>query len=199
MGRKADELDNLVFEILRDTNRYRLRRQRYWDVDLPVQPQHIIPLKRFLEETKGLKEEFEKIRTQLVRARADLENMRKRHQKERQEITLRANELLFLNILNVLDNFELGIKSAENLSESDKTFFEGIEMTYHELKRILSEHGLNVIDALGKPFDPLYHEAISTEHVEDKPDNIILSVLRDGYMFHGKLIRPAMVTVNKKE
>ena len=131
--------------------------------------------------------------------KADLENIRKRHQKERQEIMLRANELLFLNILNVLDNFDRGLKTATELEGNVRTFAEGIEMTYHELGRVLKEHGLDVIDAKGKPFDPRYHEAVGTEHIKEIPDNQVLDVLRAGYTFHGKVIRPAMVTVNKKD
>ncbi len=134
----------------------------------------------------------------MLRAKADLENYRKRAQRDRQQIIKRANEALVLDLLNVLDNFERGLASANGLEGQAKHFHDGIEMTYHDLLRVLSEYGLERIDARGEQFDPYYHEAVSTEHNPDLPDNEITEVMREGYNYQGKVIRPSMVKVNKK-
>ncbi|MCD6384901.1 nucleotide exchange factor GrpE [Candidatus Sumerlaeota bacterium] len=199
MSRRRTDLNELLVELFQDTNYYRLRRQRYWDVPSAIKPQYIIALRRILTENQLLKQEIAMLQDKIVRTKADFENFRKRTQKERVELIQRANEALMSHLLNVLDNFERGLKSAHNLDEAGKNFFDGISMSYNELLRVLSENGLQKIDAEGKTFDPYYHEAVGTEHHKELPENQIVSVIRDGYIFKGKVIRPAMVVVNKKD
>lgn len=199
MNKKDNDLNRLFVELMNDTNYYRLRRQRYWDVQLPVKPQYIPAIKQILIENQLLKQEIMTLQDKLLRTKSDFENFRKRTQKERAELIERANESLMQQILNVLDNFERGLKSAHNLDEIGKNFFDGILMSYNELLKVLSENGLQKIEAEGKTFDPYYHEAVGTEHHKELADNQIISVMRDGYIYKGKVIRPAMVVVNKKE
>jgi len=154
MSRRRTDLNELLVELFQDTNYYRLRRQRYWDVPSAIKPRYIIALRRILAENQLLKQEIAMLQDKIVRTKADFENFRKRTQKERVELIQRANEALMSHLLNVLDNFERGLKSAHNLDEAGKNFFDGISMSYNELLRVLSENGLQKIDAEGKTFDP---------------------------------------------
>ena len=130
-----------------------------------------------------------------LRASAELINYRKRKDEEVSNMLKYANEGIITDILPVIDNFERAL-SMEN---ADSKLQEGMQMVYKNLVSILSNYGVKEVDALDKEFDPGIHQAVTTENVNDKDDNIVLEVFQKGYMLKDKLIRPAMVKVNKKE
>lgn len=134
-----------------------------------------------------------------VRVVADLENYRKRAARERTDAVKYANEGLIEKLLPVVDNFEAAIAAAnspqgENL-DSLKT---GIQMIFTQLKSFLAEAGVEEIDAVNKPFDPNFHEAVSQQATEDAPEGQVVQQMRKGYRLRDRLIRPAMVVVAKK-
>jgi len=151
-----------------------------------------------LENLKQIHErDIQKLKERLLRSHADLENLRKRSSRERQETIKFANESLISYILPVLDNFTHAFQASEKTGDLD-SYKEGIELIYRQLMKVLEESGLEAIESMEKPFDPHFHEAISTEYREETPDNQVIDVVRSGYLLKGRVIRPAMVRVNKK-
>ena len=108
-----------------------------------------------------------------------------------------ANEDLILEILPVLDNFERAISMNENVGEEAKTFIDGMKMVHQGLISALNKYGVSEIECLGKKFDPTLEQAVMTAEEKDKESDIVLEVYQKGYILKDKLIRPAMVKVNK--
>ena len=135
----------------------------------------------------------------LLRATADFENFKKRATRERQEAIKFANEALLRKLITVLDNFDMALAAANDDQntpvDSLKT---GITMMHQQFKIVLTEAGLEEIDATGKTFDPNWHEAVSQEEATDTPEGQVLRQLRAGYKLRDRLIRPASVVVAKK-
>ena len=127
-----------------------------------------------------------------LRAKADLINYRKRKDEEVEKMLKYANEDLILEILPVLDNFERAIK-IDDASE----LLNGIKMIYTSLVGAFEKYGVTEIKALGEKFDANYHQAVATEETSEKEKDIIIEVYQKGYMLKDKLLRPAMVKVNK--
>ena len=131
----------------------------------------------------------------LLRAKADLENFRKRAARERDEIMQRANENLLEELLGALDNFELGLQSARE-SQNRESIIEGMEMVQKQFASFLQKLGVETIDAVGQEFDPSLHEAIAQQQ-SDKPAGKIIAQTRRGFRLKGHLLRPAAVVVSK--
>jgi molecular chaperone GrpE len=134
----------------------------------------------------------------LLRTTADFDNFKKRAAREKQEAQKFANESLLTRLIPVLDNFEMALASAQNgQPETLQSLQAGIAMIHQQLKTVLSEAGLEELDAAGKPFDPNLHEAVSQKETADAPDGQVVQQLRKGYKFRERLLRPASVVVAK--
>ena len=151
-----------------------------------------IELLRKLAEDK--QKEIDEYKNRWIRTQADFDNYRKRIQREIQEINLYAGEQLIKDILPVIDNFERALNSAKG---SDDAFYKGVQMIYQQLIDILKKHEVKEIEAVGKPFNPNFHEAVMTSESEDLEPDTVAEVLLKGYMYHSKVIRPSMVKVVK--
>lgn len=138
--------------------------------------------------------EIDNYKNKWLRTQADLENYKKRVERDIQEIHKYAGEKLVEDILPILDNFERALSAIED-KESD--LYRGVEIIYEEFKRMLEKHGVKEIEALGKPFDPYYHEAIMTVESDEHEPGTVVEVVRKGYMYNSKVIRPGMVKVSK--
>jgi molecular chaperone GrpE len=136
----------------------------------------------------------EPLKNQLLRLQADFDNFRKRTQRERNELFLFANESLFLEMLPIIDHFEMGFKSAE-AHQTDCSVTEGFRMVYNQLLDVLKKFNVTAIDAVGELFDPHRHEAI-LHMPSDKPSEIVLEQVRRGYMLGDKLLRAAQVIIS---
>jgi len=136
----------------------------------------------------------EPLKNQLLRLQADFDNFRKRTQRERNELFLFANESLFLEMLPIIDHFEMGFKSAE-AHQTDCSVTEGFRMVYNQLLDVLKKFNVTAIDAVGEPFDPHRHEAI-LHMPSDKPAETVLEQVRRGYMLGDKLLRAAQVIIS---
>jgi len=101
------------------------------------------------------------------------------------------------NILPVLDNLERALSSTKT-SEDFDTLAHGVELIYQEFMRVLGSLGVQKLDVEGKQFDPQFHEAVSVRNIPGLEDNQIAEVIRTGYIINERVLRPAMVTVNKK-
>lgn len=149
-----------------------------------------------LRERAAKAEEF---RDQLLRVMADMDNLRKRAAREKQEAIRFANEGLIEKLLPILDNFEMAMlaaSSAEGASvESLKT---GVNMILGQLKSLLSDAGLEEVPTIGQKFDPNVHEAVSQMESAEVEEGHVLQQLRRGYKLKERLLRPSTVVVAKK-
>jgi molecular chaperone GrpE len=159
-----------------------------------------------VEEELGVsvEEELEKVRAEsaahlddLQRLKAEFENYRKRVLKEQTELVERASASLVSRLLTVLDNFDLAVLSAEETKDFEK-MLKGLELVYGELKEVLRQEGLEPIEAKGRPFDPNLHEAALEVGGDETGELVVAEVLRPGYAFKGRILRPAMVKVTRK-
>ena len=130
-----------------------------------------------------------------LRASAELENYKKRTQKEMADFRKYANASLLKELLGVVDNLERAIESS-NGSQTDGQISEGLDLTLKELLKIFKNFHAYPIEALGEPFDPSFHQAMMQQETTDQPENIVLNELQKGYMIHDRLLRPAMVVVS---
>lgn len=134
----------------------------------------------------------------LLRTTADFDNFKKRAAREKQDAIKYANESLVGKIIPVLDNFEMALAATQSSSaEGLKSLQDGVAMIHSQLKNVLTEAGLEEIDATGKPFDPNLHEAVSQQESKDVPEGHVLQQLRKGYKLRERLLRPATVIVAK--
>jgi molecular chaperone GrpE len=131
-----------------------------------------------------------------MRTYAEMENIKKRGKKEREELSKYANESLIKEILPVIDNLQKAISHAQN-DNNPSGLVEGLDLTLNSLMTTLEKAGLKEVEAEGKPFDPNFHEAIS-QQIDDKvaPGYVIIE-LQKGYLLNGRLIRPSMVVISQ--
>jgi len=144
-----------------------------------------------------LKEEQEKAESHLNRLKylqADFENYRKRAEKEIAEVRQFGNERLIKSLLEVVDELKLATQAGEG-SRDREPLLEGVKMTLKKLYAILEGEGLTKIEAVGKPFDPEKHEAVSRVAAKDHPEGMVTSEIREGFMLKGRVIRPSLVEV----
>lgn len=150
-----------------------------------------------IEEKPSIEEELSELREKYVRLYAEFENYKKRVQREKEELIKYGNEALLYELLNVLDNLEMALKhSGENVSEG---LVKGVEMTLREFQRITEKFGLVPIEAMGKPFDPSLHHAMSQVERDDVDDKTVVEEFRKGYMYGDKVLRASLVAVSKKK
>ena len=134
----------------------------------------------------------------LLRTTADFDNYKKRAAREKQDAIKYANESLVGKIIPVLDNFEMALAAAQSSSADGlKSLQDGVAMIQTQLKSVLTEAGLEDIDATGKPFDPNLHEAVSQQQSATVAEGHVLQQLRKGYKLRERLLRPATVIVAK--
>jgi molecular chaperone GrpE len=151
-----------------------------------------------LERARELQKESEKNYDLYLRSQAEMDNLKKRNRKEKEDYLKFANESLIKEMLPVLDNLEKALSHSKN-ENTVHALKEGIKLTLKALKDTLSKSGLREVEALGEPFDPRFHEAVSqTDDPKAKP-GIVLTELQKGYTLNNRLIRPAMVVVNSNK
>ncbi len=150
------------------------------------------------EELKSRAAKADEYWDRLLRTTADFENFRKRAARERQDSIRYANEALMQKLITVLDNFEMAQSAAQSgTADSLQSFQEGVSMIYQQLRGVLTEAGLEELDATGQKFDPNFHEAVSQQESADVPEGQVLQQLRKGYKLRERLLRPASVVVAK--
>ena len=128
-----------------------------------------------------------------LRERADLENYRKRVQREKEELLKYGNESLLLEILPAVDSMEMALSHATE--ESNSAVIEGVNLTLTMLVSILKKFGATPIEAKGKPFDPAFHQAMTQVESADCAPNTIIDEFQKGYMLNDRLLRAALVSV----
>jgi molecular chaperone GrpE len=133
----------------------------------------------------------------LLRVSAEFDNFKKRSAREADDFRKFANESLLKDLLLVVDNLERAITSANDSGDANSCVVEGVSMTRDEILKIFSKYGVSPVEAVGKPFDPTFHQAIMQEETDAHPENTVVSEMQKGYLLHDRLLRPAMVVVAK--
>ena len=150
------------------------------------------------EKIAKLELEVQEWKNSYTRKLAEFQNFTKRKETEVSEMKKYASEGIIVKLLDNIDNLE----RAENASAETKNFdalVEGVNMILRNLKYMLSEEGVEEVEAdEGVQFNPYEHQAMMTEEKDDLDNDVIVQVFQKGYKLKGKIIRPAMVTVNKK-
>ena len=147
----------------------------------------VVDASQVLEE---LKADFD---NRYKRLQADFENFKRRTNQEKEQLAGFVKGDVLKDLLPVLDNFERAVQAP---AEGDtKVFLDGFIMIHQNLMAMLSKHGLTVIDAVGKPFDPNFHQAIMRVPSDEYESDTVCEVLQTGYTVDGRCIRPAMVKV----
>jgi molecular chaperone GrpE len=144
-------------------------------------------------EVEKLKAEKEELLQTLVRRQADFENFRKRTERDRGEEARRGVERFVTDLIPVLDAFDRALQAHDDPAYEE--YRKGITLIRKQLWDTLAKHGVQPIDSAGKIFDPNLHQAIERLESEDYPDGTIAAVFQDGYTFHGRVLRPAIVRV----
>ncbi len=145
------------------------------------------------ERVVKLEAEKEDLRKTLIHRQADFENFRKRVERERHEESRRATGVSIQHLLPVLDTFERALAAHDDPAYAE--YRKGVELIYKQLWETLAKQGLERIDAQGKPFDPHVHQAIERVETTEHEDGTVIDVLQPGYIFHGRVLRPATVRV----
>ena len=148
-------------------------------------------------EAAKAKEHWDK----LVRTAADFENYKKRAARERQDAVKYANQALVEKLIPVLDAFEMAMTAATPAiaapADAMQSFQAGVNMIYQQLRRALTDAGLEEIDARNQPFDPNVHEAVAQQETAEVPEGQVVQQMRKGYKLRDRLVRPAGVVVAK--
>ncbi len=150
------------------------------------------------EKKDPLQEKYDNLNNQYIRLAADFENYRKRHEQEREALLKYGAENTLKKMIEVLDNFERGMKAIETVQDCEKVK-ECYNLAYKNFTDVLTKAGLEAIKAEGEQFDPNYHEAVMQTPTSDKPEHTIIAELQKGYKLGDKVLRPTLVNVAVSE
>ena len=151
-------------------------------------------LKQELEEAQQKSQEnWDKA----VRVQADMENLKRRTQKDVENAHKFALEKFSKELLNVVDSLELGIQAASGDTPDVEKLKEGMELTLKQLQAVLKKFNIEALDPTGEPFNPEHHQAMSMQPSDEHEPNTVVNVFQKGYLLNDRLIRPAMVVVSK--
>ena len=146
-----------------------------------------------LSPEEAMQQQLDEARDQMLRTRADFDNYRKRMAREMERVRKTAAELLIRDLLPGIDNLDLALQHADDKSAG---LAQGVEMVYKQIQDALGGHGLTPIDALGQPFDPKVHEAVSQVPSEEYPKDHVAQVFQTGYTLGDVVLRPSKVVVS---
>jgi len=149
-----------------------------------------------LKKLKDTEEEVQRNYDLYMRTYAEMENVKKRGIKEKEELSKYANESLIKEILPVIDSLQKAISHAQD-DKSPSGLVEGLELTLGGLIAVLEKAGLKEVEAEGRPFDPNFHEAISQQKDDKVAPGLVINEFQKGYLLNGRLIRPARVVVSQ--
>lgn len=155
------------------------------------------PIEKLKQEISSANEQARKNWDLYLRERADLENARKRHQREREEAIRFANDRLLKEMIPVLDNLERAVDHADQGNDDNQGLLEGVNMTINQFRKALEDFGVKGINAIGAAFDPNLHQAMGQVESGEHAPNTVVSEFQKGYLLHDRLLRPSLVMVAK--
>lgn len=159
----------------------------------PSSEEQIAALTSQLEEAQGKAAEYW---DQVLRARAEVDNLRRRTERELENAHKYALDRIAQELLPVVDSMELGLAAAYAEGATVETLREGTELTLKMLLGTLEKFGIKAVDPSGEPFNPEFHQAMTTQPASHVEPNTVLNVFQKGYLLNDRLIRPALVVVS---
>jgi molecular chaperone GrpE len=160
----------------------------------PSAPAYIVVSNEMFQATVRLAAQAAELKDRLLRAQAEWDNSRKRILREKEDAMRYANESFLEHLLPVLDNFEIGMQAAKTATDA-RAIAQGLEMVLAQFQQVLREAGVEVVEAMGQPFDPHRHEALGHHESDEYPEGHVLMQMRKGYKLKDRLLRPASVFV----
>ena len=148
------------------------------------------------QEIENLQQQLDESTDKVLRAQADMENLRKRTARDVENAHKYALDKFLKELLPVIDSMELGISASGNADDIE-SLREGMDLTMKKFTDTLEKFGVSVVDPQGDKFDPEKHEAVSMYEVENAESGTVVTVMQKGYELNGRLVRPAMVVVAK--
>jgi molecular chaperone GrpE len=167
-------------------------------------PMEAAPADERDEEIIVLKEEAAALKDRLLRLAAEMENLRKRTEREKAEATLYAASNFARDLLSVADNLSRALQALpsderDSAGEIEKNLIAGVEVTERELLNVFQRHGIRKIEAVGQKFDPNFHQAMFEVPTNEKPPGTVMQELQSGYAVGERCLRPSLVGVSKAE
>lgn len=155
-------------------------------------------IQNLLQEAQEKEQEIDRLKDLYLRAHAQMENLKKRTAKEKEDFAKYSQESLLLSLLPVVDNLERALEAAQNRSEAEQTSVlqEGVTLTLKHFLEILEKAGVKPVEAQGVPFDPHFHHAVMQVETAEAAEGMVVEVLQKGYLLKDRLLRPAMVKVS---
>lgn len=147
-------------------------------------------------QIEELQQKLSTLGEQLLREQAEMQNVRRRAQRDIESAHKYALEKFASELLSVVDNLERAIEAIDAEDEAQKAVAEGLELTLKTFIEVLGKYNLEAVDPEGQPFDADLHQAVSTVPNNDVEPNTVINVFQKGYTLNGRLIRPAMVVVS---
>ncbi len=178
-----------------DTDKTDDKTSAVYDTEKETKDETADPIKELEEKLKAAEEAAKESYDRFLRVSAEFENYKKRSAREMEEFRKFANQSLVKELLPIVDNLELAIKSSIENKNVANGLVDGVSLTLREILKVFEKHDVKEIEALGQTFDPRYHEAVMREETDKHPENTIMNELQKGYLMHERLIRPSMVVV----
>jgi molecular chaperone GrpE len=158
--------------------------------ELPTDPEELKNL--LIQKNQEAEENYNRC----LRLAAEMENMKKRQEREVGEVRQYANENLLKDFVPVLDNLERALEHGRQ-ADAPEALMEGLDLVSQDFLKVLSRFGVHPIDSVGKRFDPAFHHAVMEEEAPEMEDQTVLKELQKGYLLNNRLLRPAMVVVSR--
>ena len=171
------------------------KKQQELDAQLNEIQQQLLDITKERDELQTFAEEA---KDQSLRSLAELENVRRRKEQEKNDAIKFANEQLIIDLLPILDSFDLAINQMDSKDSNLESLVAGVQLIKKQLDQFLNKFGVVPIAAIDQPFDPNLHQGISQESHPDKDENTVIKEMQPGYQLNDRVIRPSMVVVSTK-
>ena len=171
------------------------KKKQVLDVQLNEIQQQLLDITKERDELQTFAEEA---KDQSLRSLAELENVRRRKEQEKNDAIKFANEQLIIDLLPILDSFDLAINQMDSKDSNLESLVTGVQLIKKQLDQFLNKFGVVRIAAIDQPFDPNLHQGISQESHPDKDENTVIKEMQPGYQLNDRVIRPSMVVVSTK-
>lgn len=163
------------------------------NVETTDSPQTVVDSKD--SEQERLTQELADMKDRYLRTVAEMDNMRKRLEREKSEFLKFANESILKDMIPVLDSLDKAVPNEQGLDPAVKSYRDGVLMVQKQLLQMLAKHGLEPVESTDKPFDPNFHQAIQRIESSEVTAETVAAEFAKGYVLNGRLIRPSMVSV----
>lgn len=168
-------------------------------IDKPIETEESVveptPIEQLAQQLADTTRQAEENWDKFARTQAELENLRRRSEKELQNAHKYALEKFSKELLTVADSLELGLQAAAGDAPDVAKLREGMELTLKQLNSVLEKFGVRAVDPMGEKFNPELHQAMAMQPAADAEPNMVVKVFQKGYLLHDRLLRPAMVVV----